>query len=278
MQLEKNKSLIQHNTFGFDSCAEYFVEANNLSDAQEAIDYCKTQNHSLTILGDGSNVVLTGDIPGVTLKMAASNFFLNDKDGGSAGDSNSEDTINVIAEAGVNWHQFVLATIERKAYGLENLSLIPGTVGAAPIQNIGAYGVEIASRLTFVECIDCGTNQLQVFDNAACEFAYRDSLFKRSKPLEITSAESKSSIYLPRFLITRVGFSLQREFNAEMSYSALSSELQKRGIEIPDAATVSEIVCQIRQSKLPDPATLGNAGSFFKNPVIGSSQKNDFQR
>ncbi len=280
MQLEKNKALSDLNTFGFNATAELFVEARSISDAQEAIEYCKQHGYSLTILGDGSNVVLAGDIPGLTLKMATTTFSI-DREAGNIRGSDAEQTVttnnrnkvSVVAEAGVNWHQFVLATIEQKAFGLENLSLIPGTVGAAPIQNIGAYGVEVASSLAFVECIDCQSNQLQVFDNAGCEFAYRDSLFKRSTPIRHTNSENQSPYLLPQFLITRVGFCLQSEFKPQLSYAALANEINKGKIDNPDASTVSNLVCQIRRSKLPDPALLGNAGSFFKNPIIDHVQK-----
>lgn len=267
MQLENNKALTDLNTFGFNAKAELFVEARSISDAQEAIEYCKQHRHSLTILGGGSNVVLADDIPGLTLKMATTNFSVDH------GQVETTNMIDVVAEAGVNWHQLVLATIEQKAFGLENLSLIPGTVGAAPIQNIGAYGVEVSSSLSFVECIDCNSNQLQVFDSAACEFAYRDSLFKRSEPTYHTHPDNKASYFLPQFLITRVGFKLESEYNPQISYAALANEINTRNIDNPDAATVSSLVCEIRRSKLPDPATLGNAGSFFKNPIVAAHQK-----
>lgn len=279
MQLEKDKALTRYNTFGFDAKAELFVEAHSISEAHEAIDYCKQQGHSLTILGDGSNVVLAGDIPGLTLKMATTTFSIEagtgDETNAASADRATHDanTINVVAEAGVNWHQFVLASIEQQAFGLENLSLIPGTVGAAPIQNIGAYGIEIASSISFVECIDCSNNQLQVFDPATCEFAYRDSLFKRSLPIQHTKAETKTTYLLPQYLITRVGFTLQREYRPQLSYSALANELERRSINNPDASTVSNLVCEIRQSKLPDPSILGNAGSFFKNPIVSRDQQ-----
>ena len=275
MQLENNKSLTHLNTFGFNTNAEMFVEAHCIADAHEAIEYCKQHGQSLTILGDGSNVVLADDIPGVTLKMSTTTFSIDT--GQTTADLNDgadeANNINVVAEAGVNWHQFVLASIEQKAFGLENLSLIPGTVGAAPIQNIGAYGVEVASSLSFVECIDINSNRLQVFDSAACEFAYRDSLFKQSQPTRHMKPANTRAYLLPQFLITRVGFSLQRNYSPQLSYSALEHELDKREITNPDAKTVSDLVCEIRRSKLPDPATLGNAGSFFKNPVVSRDQK-----
>ena len=140
MQLEHNKPLASYNTFGFNSKAESFVEARSISQAQEAIEYCKKNGMSLTVLGDGSNVVLADDLPGLTLKMATTNFSFD-----RTADENNN--CSVVAEAGVNWHQFVLSTIGQQAFGLENLSLIPGTVGAAPIQNIGAYGVEVLSLI-----------------------------------------------------------------------------------------------------------------------------------
>ncbi len=282
MQLERNKPLNAYNTFGFNTKAEMFVEAQSIAQAQEAIEYSKKNALSLTILGDGSNVVLTDDIPGLTLKMATSAFFIDHHQPGAAAidDNKASDnnTCSVIAEAGVNWHQFVLATIEQQAFGLENLSLIPGTVGAAPIQNIGAYGVEISSSLSFVECIDCESNQLQVFDRDNCEFAYRDSIFKRSPPLQLGNAGFTPQFKQPRFLITRVGFTLQKQFEPQLSYAALANEIALRNLDKPDAQTVSNIVCDIRRSKLPDPAKLGNAGSFFKNPIISLTIQQDIQK
>lgn len=267
MRIEKNKSLADFNTFGFSQNAEMFVTANSTDAVRETIEHCKKNNFSLTVIGEGSNIVLTGDIPGITMKLGGSRSTFEPTTDGRA--------VRVIADAGVSWHQLVLDSIEKAAYGLENLSLIPGTAGAAPIQNIGAYGVELSSCVTQVECIDCATNEIIKFDNSDCDFAYRDSLFKRSTAITVRGTSNAACNTLPRYIITRVEFQLASEFKPQLSYAALANALEAKGVSEPDAQIVSETVIAIRSSKLPDPSKIGNAGSFFKNPVISAEKKNE---
>jgi len=263
MRIEKNKSLAAFNTFGFEQRAEYYVEAGTLKDVQEVVHYCKSEQMPLTVIGDGSNVVLVNDLPGMTLRMTSNNIEFDFN-------TNKADNIaRVSADAGVNWHQLVRTCIKKGAHGLENLSLIPGTVGAAPIQNIGAYGVELSASVDQVECVNSQTNERTVFSNADCRFDYRDSLFKQMSQ----NPPPGAPLSMPAFIITRVEFNLQTAFKPRLSYAALATAVANKGIEKPDAQTVSDLVCEIRQSKLPDPAKLGNAGSFFKNPVVDAATR-----
>ena len=253
MQIESNKSLLKLNTFGFKQNAEFFCEPTTEDELREAIDFAKSRRLPVSVLGGGSNIILTGDVAGLTIKLAGDNVnFVNQND----------HTI-VTAGAGTPWHQLVLKCIEQGLYGIENLSLIPGNSGAAPIQNIGAYGVELSDVLTQVTAIDLESIQEHVFANNDCQFAYRDSVFKQSLSGKV--------------IITQITLRLSRTNQVKTSYAALSTELERRGIDQPDARAVSDAVIAIRQSKLPDPAIIGNAGSFFKNPVIPESHLTQLQ-
>ncbi len=200
------------------------------------------------VLGGGSNLVLNGDFPGIVLKVGLRGRRLLDS---------ADDAWLVEAAAGEDWHDFVRWTLAQGWPGLENLSLIPGTVGAAPVQNIGAYGLEIAERLAWLDAVDLESGALRRFLPAECAFGYRDSVFRRNPG---------------RWLIAAVVFRLPRPWQARLGYAELARELQAATAHAPTALQVSDAVIAIRRRKLPDPAQIGNAGSFFKNPVVDAAQ------
>ena len=202
----------------------------------------------MLVIGGGSNLLLTRDIDALVLHMASRGRRVLSDDG---------ERIVVEAEAGEPWHPFVQWTLAQGYCGLENLSLIPGTVGAAPMQNVGAYGVEIKDVFVGLTALDRETGELRDFGLAECAFGYRDSLFKRNPG---------------RWLILRVRFALSRTLQAHLDYGPVRQRLAEQGVTEPTAQAISEAICSIRREKLPDPAELGNAGSFFKNPVVSAEQ------
>jgi UDP-N-acetylmuramate dehydrogenase len=240
----KNISLKPFNTFGIDVNANRFATFSSVEELKSLLTQ-KQANEPLLILGGGSNLLLTKSFEGLVLKNEIKGFELI-----------SENEENVIVESGAGeiWHQFVMNCIENGFAGLENLSLIPGSVGASPMQNIGAYGVEIKDVFEYLDAFEISTGQMRRFKREDCEFGYRESVFK--------------NIYKDRFVICKVAFKLSKNPKINTSYGAIESELQKMGILEPTIRDVSNAVIAIRQSKLPDPAVLGNAGSFFKNPVV----------
>lgn len=242
--IEHNRSLKPFNTFAIDACAAHFAEAQDDQAVIEALAEGRRLGVPLLILGGGSNLVLTGDVDALVLRMHSRGIRIVEDDG-----------VRVVieAEAGEPWHPFVAHSLALGLSGLENLSLIPGTVGAAPIQNVGAYGVEIKDVFAGLTALDRETGDVVEFDLPACEFGYRDSVFKRQAG---------------RYVILRVRFSLQRTEDLKLDYGPLRQWLQQHGIESPTAMNVSRAVCAIRSEKLPDPQVLGNAGSFFKNPLV----------
>ncbi|WP_425477862.1 UDP-N-acetylmuramate dehydrogenase [Luteimonas arsenica] len=203
---------------------------------------------ALLVVGGGSNLLFAAPFEGVALAMTGDSISIV---------SDDADAVLVRAEAGRGWHDFVLHTLALGLSGLENLSLIPGTVGAAPIQNIGAYGVELDRRVHAVEAWDRDAGGLVRLAAADCGFAYRDSRFKREPG---------------RWIVTAVEFALTRSPRLELGYAGIGAELAAMGIDAPTPKQVSEAVCRIRRAKLPDPAVLGNAGSFFKNPIVPVAQ------
>lgn len=247
LTIQSDVSLQTKNTLALPARAERFVEVTSVAQLQQAVALAAQQGWSLMILGGGSNVVLAANLPGLVVHIAIAGIELQANDGGK---------VRVRVGAGENWHQLVQATLERGWYGLENLSLIPGTVGAAPIQNIGAYGVELSDYLIAVELVDLASGEQRTLEREACEFGYRDSVFKgRLKD---------------RVAITAVTLELNTTANLKLDYPALTRALgQYRTAEITPKI-VSDTVCAIRRSKLPDPEAIPNAGSFFKNPVVSS--------
>nr|WP_239482118.1 UDP-N-acetylmuramate dehydrogenase [Pseudomonas insulae] len=244
MQLHENRSLKPFNTFGVDVTARLFAEAHSDAEAREALALAEQRGLPLLVIGGGSNLLLTADVEALVLRMASSGLRILSDDG---------DRVLVEAEAGEAWHPFVLWSLAQGLAGLENLSLIPGTVGAAPMQNIGAYGVEIKDVFAGLTALDRQDGTLRDFSLEECGFAYRDSLFKQQPG---------------RWLILRVRFALSRSAGLHLDYGPVRQRLQFEGIKTPAAVDVSRAICAIRSEKLPDPAQLGNAGSFFKNPLV----------
>lgn len=245
--IEQNRSLKAFNTMAVEACAARFTEAHDDQAVTEALAVARRLGVPLWVLGGGSNLVLTADVDALVLRMASRGVQVIEDDG---------ERVVIEAAAGEPWHPFVLHSLELGLSGLENLSLIPGTVGAAPIQNVGAYGVEIKDVFAGLTALDCETGDLVEFDLPACQFAYRDSLFKRQAG---------------RYIILRVRFALQRTADLKLEYGPLRQWLQQQGIQHPAPTDVSRAVCAIRSEKLPDPRVLGNAGSFFKNPLVPRS-------
>ena len=244
MQVQSGVSLKAFNTFGVDVKAHLFAQAHDDNDVGEALAYCVEHDLPLMVIGGGSNLLLTADVQALVLHMASRGIQVLEDSG---------EQVIVEAQAGEPWHPFVLACLEMGLYGLENLSLIPGTVGAAPMQNIGAYGVEIKDVFHSLTALDRETGQTREFLLQDCAFGYRDCVFKR----EAT-----------RWLILRVRFALHRDARLHLEYGPVRQRLAEQGIDQPTPRDVSAAICAIRSEKLPDPAVLGNAGSFFKNPLV----------
>ncbi|MBD8148690.1 UDP-N-acetylmuramate dehydrogenase [Pseudomonas fluorescens] len=237
-------SLKPFNSFGIDVRAQLFAEARSDVDVHDALAYAESHSVPLLVIGGGSNLLLTRDVPALVLRMATQGIRVLHDDG---------EHVVVEAEAGEAWHPFVSWTLEQGFCGLENLSLIPGTVGAAPMQNIGAYGVEIKDVFAGLTALDRQTGELRDFSLDECKFAYRDSLFKHQ---------------VGRWLILRVRFALSRASHLKLGYGPVQQRLAAQGITEATPKDVSQAICSIRREKLPDPAELGNAGSFFKNPLV----------
>ena len=244
MQIEEYKSLKDFNTFGIDCIARYFVSVSTVSELREVLSH---RTHSeLFVLGGGSNMLLTGPLDAFVLHVNLKGIEILDE---------SENEVYIKAMAGENWHEFVQYCISNDFGGLENLSLIPGNVGTAPIQNIGAYGVELKD--TFVSCstLHLETLEDKVFTKKECDFGYRNSIFKNGEK--------------GKHIITSVTFRLtKRNHVKNISYGDIKEVLKANAIENPSIRDISEAVIAIRQAKLPDPKILGNSGSFFKNPIV----------
>ena len=238
------------NTLRLPARARWYCEPRSCADLLTALDFARERALRTLVLGGGSNVVLRGEFPGLVLRIGLRGEELLEQ---------SAARVVVRVAAGEAWHDFVLSAHARGWYGLENLALIPGTVGAAPIQNIGAYGVELARFVREVTVVDRASGQQHVIDRAGCEFRYRDSVFKRA------AAE--------RLVITDVTFDLPQGEAPCVSYAALAAELPDAARATP--AQLLEAVMRLRRQKLPDPALLPNAGSFFKNPVVSAEQCRD---
>ena len=241
-----NYSLKNRNTFGFDATAEFTYEITSADQIAAVIADITHQKMPWRVLGGGSNVILPKKLPGVTLLMNIAGQEILSSDG---------DATRLAVGAGVNWHELVAWTLENNLPGLENLALIPGTVGAAPIQNIGAYGVEIAD---YIECIEAFDAQEQTFitlTKEACQFAYRDSYFKQ---------------HPNRCIVTKVIFKIPKAWKARIHYADLAKQFSADSNPSPEDIFLA--VCKIRTQKLPDPKVIGNAGSFFQNPIVPNEQ------
>ena len=248
MNIQKNISLKPYNTFGINVFAKHFISINSIEELQEVL---KSQDYSNTfILGGGSNMLLTKDIDKLVLHINLKGIDVV---------SETASTVLVKANAGENWHEFVLWCIDNDFGGIENLSLIPGNVGTAPIQNIGAYGVELKDVFESCEALHMASGEIKMFTKEDCQFDYRNSVFKN---------ELKG-----QYIILNVTFKLTTQNHAiKTDYGAIGNELEKQNITKPTVKDISKAVIAIRSSKLPDPKEIGNSGSFFKNPIVPKTQ------
>ena len=254
MEFQKNISLKEFNTFGMDVNCSLFYNITAENEIINILDSEEYQNNKHLILSGGSNLLFTTDFDGLILKNNIKGVEVVFED-------NNHTYLKV--GAGENWHDFVLWTIKQGLSGLENMSLIPGNVGTAPIQNIGAYGVEVKDVITKVRGINLEEKKLFTLSNVDCDFRYRDSIFKNKLKDKI--------------IITEVIFKLSREAQQNTKYGAILEELQNLGLEI-STANISKAVISIRERKLPNPKELGNSGSFFKNPIINNTQFSELQK
>ncbi|MCH2215402.1 MAG: UDP-N-acetylmuramate dehydrogenase [Flavobacteriales bacterium] len=255
MEILENASLREFNTFGIDAKAAKLSSFFSAADLKEILQNKELRKMERLILGGGSNVLLTKDFEGLVLKNEVPGIELIQED---------DEFYYVRSGAGENWHKFVLKCIENDWAGLENLSLIPGNVGASPMQNIGAYGVEVKDRFHELEAFNLKTLETEIFDAEACQFGYRESVFKRQLK--------------DKYIILSVTYRLFKTPQLNTSYGAIQGELNSLGIHKPTIKDVSDAVIRIRSSKLPDPKVIGNAGSFFKNPVVGNNIYQDIAK
>ena len=251
LDVREHVELAPYTTFGIEAKARWFADVTSVDGLRAALDWSRAHDVDVFVLGGGSNMLLHGDVEALVLRIQIHGVEVRADDGRH---------VEVAAGAGEVWHDFVMHTLDQGWGGLENLSLIPGSVGASPMQNIGAYGVEIRDHFAWLDAVRISDGALQRFMAEDCAFGYRESVFKR---------EEKG-----KWILVRVAFHLDRESPLRMGYGAIEQELQ----HVPEAERthrdVSEAVIRIRQSKLPDPAQIGNAGSFFKNPTIPAEQAN----
>ena len=241
--------LAPHTTFGLPARAAHYIELTDSGDLPEICRLPEFDAATVCWLGGGSNVLFMQDFPSLVVRMATRGIRELER---------TPDSVLLEAQAGENWHGFVQSSLHMGLGGLENLSLIPGTVGASPVQNIGAYGVEVKDRIHSVHCFDVQSQEWRELSNAECRFAYRDSIFKH---------EGRQ-----RYVITSVVFRLDTQFVPNVKYGDLAQVLAEQcGGRTPTAQDVAQAVCAIRRSKLPDPAVLGNVGSFYKNPLVDAA-------
>lgn len=249
LQKDTNVDLAGLTTFGAKARAAYWVKVTQPEDIPAALGWVHSKNVPMLVLGGGSNVLFAADYPGAVLQPAILGRVLEPLPGSASG-------VVLRAGAGENWHKLVQWSVQQGLGGIENLALIPGNVGAAPMQNIGAYGVEFADVCQWVKFYDLETDSFRTFSSAECKFGYRDSIFKQ---------ELKGKV-----IITEVAMRLQKApHQPNLGYASLQRYLQEHAIEQPGIEAVFKAVMAIRQSKLPDPAVIGNCGSFFKNPIVG---------
>jgi len=250
LPIQYDFSLRKHNTFGVEASAHAYLPVTSTDMLVAVKSDATLAALPRLVLGGGSNILLTRDFPGLVLHMETRGMAIIGAD---------EEATYVRAAAGESWHQFVLWTLAQGLGGLENLSLIPGSVGAAPIQNIGAYGIEIKDRFHALTLFDFETGEQVTLDKDACMFGYRDSVFKHR--------------LRDRAVVLDVTFALPKKWQPDLRYADVTQELAARGISEPTAQDISVAVIAIRTRKLPDPAVIGNAGSFFKNPVVTTVQR-----
>jgi UDP-N-acetylmuramate dehydrogenase len=255
MEITKNASLKSLNTFGIECISSERIDLSNEEQIPSIVEYIKNSDKELLILGGGSNILFTKDFEGIILTNNLTGISKTKED---------KHSVYLKVAAGEVWHAFVLYCIDNNYAGVENLSLIPGKVGASPMQNIGAYGVEVKNVIESVEAFNLITGEKKVFPNEVCEFGYRTSIFKTTVKGE--------------YLITAVNFKLNKNPTINTSYGAINDELKKNNILNPTIKEVSDAVIAIRSSKLPNPKLIGNAGSFFKNPVVSAEKANKLKQ
>jgi len=248
MKIHNNISLKAYNTFGIESIATQFVEIDSIDALKEVLKYIEDHHLNYYILGGGSNTLFSQNFDGIVIHLQIKGITIIKE--------NSNAVLLKVC-AGENWHELVMWSLAQGYTGLENLALIPGNVGSSPIQNIGAYGVEVKDIIDYVEVMEVTTQSIQKIMHSECQFGYRDSIFKKSKR---------------KYIVTAVSFNLKKnQSQVNTTYGAIQSVLIQKGIVQPTALDIANTVIQIRQSKLPDPKVLGNSGSFFKNPVISKT-------
>ncbi|NOX67151.1 MAG: UDP-N-acetylmuramate dehydrogenase [Chlorobi bacterium] len=245
MTIQKNISLKEFNTFHVEASAKYFCEINDINELESVITDSRFRNEQKLILGGGSNLLFTKDFNGIVIKNNIGGIELLSED---------EESVIIKVGAGNNWDEFVEYTVSSGFNGLENLSLIPGTVGASPIQNIGAYGVEVKDVIKSVNGFSLDNYEMRTFSNSECKFGYRDSIFKN----ELRN----------KFIVTSVVFNLSENRKVKSNYEAIKNYFSEKNITEITPSEIRKAVIEIRKSKLPDPREIGNAGSFFKNPII----------
>ena len=236
----KNYSLKAHNTFGIDAKCQRFLEFESVEEAQQVAELLRTAKVPYIIIGGGSNLLLTRDFPGAVVHSAMCDYSI---------DGNT-----MMCGSGMTWDDVVDISLNSKLYNAENLSLIPGDVGASAVQNIGAYGAEVKDLIVGIEAVEIATGKLRVFNNDECQYGYRQSRFKHE--------------WKNQYLITQVTYQFSTVFTPRLDYGNIHAELEHRGIEQPTAQQLRQVIIDIRNQKLPDPKVMGNAGSFFMNPVV----------
>ena len=249
MDIIKNKSLKSYNTFGVDYSSSFFTIIYNLKDLDELYKHKLYKSQKKLILGGGSNILFTSNYDGLVIKNEIKGIEIIKE---------TSDIVEVQIGAGVNWHEFVIYAVNNKWGGIENMSLIPGNCGTAPMQNIGAYGVEIKDSFISLNAYEIDTGKIVSFDRKKCEFGYRDSVFKNSLK--------------DQYIILNIRLRLQKKPTLNTKYGEINYTLIKNKVSNPTIKDVSDAVIEIRTSKLPDPKKIGNAGSFFKNPIISQGQ------
>lgn len=250
LSIKENFDLTNYNTMGVSAKASFFVEVSSVQELQKAVEFAQQNQLEILVIGGGSNMLFKSDFKGLIIhnSLLGKELLKNNE---------------IKIAAGENWHELVLFCIQNDLGGIENLSLIPGSVGAAPIQNIGAYGVELQDVFVSLEVLVIASGKVKTFTKEECKFGYRDSIFKK---------ELKGKV-----IITSVTLALKKENEVNVSYKALSDKLEEKGIKNPTIEDVSKTVIEIRQSKLPDPSEIGNTGSFFKNPIISTEHYNQLK-
>ena len=259
MLVEKNVPLQPFNTFHIVAKAQALVRVNSLAVLQAVLQAPEWRNQPVFVLGGGSNLVLTGDVKPLVLKVELKGMRLVHE---------TAKAWVIEAAAGEAWHDLVAWTLANGYPGLENLALIPGTVGGAPVQNIGAYGVELQDRFESLDAVDLHTGRPFTLNAAQCGFGYRDSVFKHAP----ATGQGLGLGLAGRAIITAVRFNLPKTWKPELGYADLARKQAATGVAAPTAQQIFDWVCEIRRAKLPDPAVIGNAGSFFKNPTVSPEQ------